>query len=134
MTKLEIAALFAGLNLLILVFLSFRVANFRRVNKIGLGDAGNPVLFRRMRQHGNAAEYIPAGMIGLMFIALLNPIPLWYLELTGVALTAGRLLHPWGLAQSEGASFGRVGGMMLTLLALVMCAGGAIWGAVAPIL
>jgi uncharacterized membrane protein YecN with MAPEG domain len=134
MTKLEIAALFAGLNLLILVVLGLRVANYRRANRIGLGDGGDPALLRAIRQHGNAAEYIPAGMIGLMFIALLDPVPLWCVELAGAALTIGRLLHPLGLAQSEGVSFGRVAGMMLTFLALLICALGAIWGAAAPLL
>lgn len=134
MTKLEIAALFAGLNLLILVILSFRVADFRRRNQIGLGDAGNALLLTRIRQQGNAAEYIPAGIAGLLFLALLDPVPLWLLEVAGVLLTGGRLLHPWGLARSTGASFQRIAGMMLTFAALLICALGAIWGAMQPVL
>ena len=134
MTKLEVAALYVGFNLLLLVFLGLRVANFRRANQVGLGDAGNPALLRLIRIHGNAAEWIPAGAVGLMFLALLEPVPILTVHVAGASLTAGRLLHLMGLTQAEGASFGRVAGMVLTFAALITCGAGSIWAALSPVL
>jgi len=134
MTKLEIAAIYAGLNLLLLAVLALRVANYRRTRRIGMGDGGDGALLRLIRVHGNAAENIPAGAVGLMFLALLDPAPSWLVQAAGLSLTAGRLLHAWGLTRAEGASFGRAAGMALTVLALAACGAGSIWAALKPML
>jgi uncharacterized protein len=132
MTKLEIAALYAGLNILLLVFLGARVANYRRTNRIAFGYAGNEALERSVRAHGNAAEYIPAGLIGLLFLSLLDPVPALTMHVAGLSLTAGRAVHAYGII--AGVLAGRFGGMILTFLALLTCAGGLLWGAVAPVM
>src|SRR5262245_11407605 len=134
MTKLEIAAIYAGVNLLLLVVLAVRVANYRRTKRIPFGDGADPALLRRVRIHGNAAEFIPAGIAGLIFLALLDPIPAWLVQTAGVALTAGRLLHAYALSQAEGAIVGRAVGMLLTLAALVVAGIGSIWAALSPLL
>ncbi len=38
----------------------------------------------------------------------------------GIALTLGRLLHVWGMTRSPDLTFGRVAGMSLTWLALLV--------------
>ncbi|MEJ0023776.1 MAG: MAPEG family protein [Alphaproteobacteria bacterium] len=62
MTKLEIAALYAAINVVLLVVLIFRVVAARRANRVSLGDGGKPALLRAIRAHGNAAETIPVAI------------------------------------------------------------------------
>jgi uncharacterized membrane protein YecN with MAPEG domain len=131
MTKLEIAALYSGLLILILVALAVQVSRLRRTAKVSLGDGGSPALHRVIRAHGNAAEYIPAGVACLLFLALLDPVPLWAMHLVGAALTIGRVAHGLALSQSDAPSPGRVLGMVLTWLALLAAAAGLIYGALA---
>jgi uncharacterized membrane protein YecN with MAPEG domain len=133
MTKLEIAALYSGLLLVILVALAVQVTRLRRSEKVSLGDGGAPALRRAIRAHGNASEYIPAGIGGLLFLALLDPVPLWAMHVVGAALTLGRLAHGAALSQSETPSPGRVFGMTLTWLALLGAAAGLIYGALADV-
>jgi len=119
LVRLEIVALYAGVNILLLLFLAMRVPGIRRANKISLGDGGNPALLRAVRAHGNAAEYIPAGLVGLTLIALMDPaLPLWAVHVAGATLTLGRVLHAAGLAAGE-LNIGRVLGTIITFVSFL---------------
>ena len=113
----KITALYAGINGLILLVLAIRVARQRGTSKVGLGTGGDAILERAVRIHGNAAESIPIILILLGLAEACGSKP-FLLHGIGIALTLGRLLHIWGLTQTSGMSFGRVGGMILTWLAL----------------
>ena len=132
MLRLEIAALYAGLNILILLVLSVLVVMGRRRHKIQLGDAGNQEFSRSQRAHGNAAEYIPAGIAGLLFLALMDEtvLPTWMLHAAGLSLTAGRILHAWGLHTGV-LNAGRVVGVSLTWLAYLLIGGGLVYAGLA---
>lgn len=122
MTLFEIVALYTAINLLLLVYLSFRVIGVRRANKIGIGDGGNEDLLQRVRVHGNFTEYTPMALIGLFLVASLGAAPIW-LHALGAALTLGRMLHAFGLSKSAGATNPRVIGMLITFAVLVVEAG-----------
>lgn len=134
MTKLDWAAVFAGFNLLLLVILAFNVSGARRRHKVALGDGGNPAVLQVIRAHGNAAEYIPAGIVGLALLSILEPVSALMIQGLGGLFTAGRVLHAIGLSTSSGPSPGRVGGMLATWLALAGMAGLLIWAGLAPVL
>ncbi|MBI3437692.1 MAG: MAPEG family protein [Proteobacteria bacterium] len=119
MLRLEIAALYCGVNILLLLVLGYLVTGARRKHKIRLGDGDNPDFFRRVRAHANAAEYIPAGLVGIVTLSLFEGLPIWVLHGAGISLTAGRLLHAFGLHAGE-LNFGRVGGMILTFTAYLI--------------
>jgi len=90
-----------------------------------------PAVLRAVRAHGNAAETIPVGIAGLTLLALLDPAaPLWLLHAGGLTLTAGRALHAVGLSAGE-LNAGRVGGMALTILALLLIGGGLVYAGLA---
>jgi uncharacterized membrane protein YecN with MAPEG domain len=126
MLRLEVAALYAGANILILLVLAVLVMLGRRKHKIVLGDGANEPFTRAVRAHANAAEYIPAGLVGLLFLALLEPAtPTWLLHAAGISLTVGRLLHGFGL-HAGAFNFGRMFGMIFTWLSYVLIAGGLI--------
>lgn len=126
MLRLEVAALYAGVNILILLVLAVLVMLGRRKHKILLGDGANEAFTRSVRAHANAAEYIPAGLVGILFLALLEPTtPTWLLHAAGISLTAGRLLHAFGL-YAGGLNAGRALGIVLTWLSFLLIGGGLI--------
>ena len=126
MLRLEIAALYAGVNILILLALAVLVSVGRRTHKIALGDNGDTNFARAVRAHANAAEYVPAGLVGILMLALLEPAtPLWLLHASGLSLTIGRVLHGVGLHLGV-LNAGRVLGAGLTWLAFLLIGGGLI--------
>lgn len=123
-THMQVFALYAALNAVIILALALLVVRARRRHKVQLGDGGNPELLRAQRAHGNAIEYVPLILILLLTLAGLKA-SLVVVHVIGGLLTFGRLLHAIGLSRSSGVSIGRAGGILLTwtalLLAIVAC-------------
>ena len=131
MLRLEVAALYAGVNILILLVLAVLVVAGRRKHKITLGHGDNEAFGRAVRAHGNAAEYIPAGLVGITLLSLFDPAtPIWLLHASGISLTLGRILHGWGLHTGT-LNAGRMFGMVLTWIAYALIGGGLIWAGLA---
>lgn len=124
MTPIAAAAIYSGVNILILLFLSFRVVGRRRSAQVSLGTGGDPDLEVRVRAHGNASEYIPATMLGL-FIAASLGAPLWAVHAIGGVFTFGRVLHGIGLSGNIMAP--RALGMVLTWLGMLASGVAVIW-------
>lgn len=117
-----ITGLYAGLLTFLYVVLAFRIIGIRRRQSIGLGDAGDLVLRRRIRAHGNFCEYAPLGIVLLALAEMTGP-PGPLLHAIGLCLLCGRLLHAHGLSNNSEASIGRAAGMVLTFVALLAAAG-----------
>ncbi len=128
MTPLSAAAVYIGLNILLLFLLSFRVVGRRRAAKVSLGTGGDADLEIRTRAHGNAAEYIPVTMLGL-FVMAQFAAPLWAVHAIGGVFTAGRVLHAIGLSGSILPA--RALGMVLTWLGMLAAGVGVLWLALA---
>lgn len=111
-----ITPLYASVLALIYVALSFRVIGVRRAGNISLGDGGNDELARRIRVHGNFAEYAPFTLV-LMTLAELQDRSPYVLHFIGISILLGRLLHALGLSTRHGML--RVAGMVLTFTALI---------------
>ena len=124
MTPIAAAAVYAGVNILILLFLSFRVVGRRRSAQVSLGTGGDADLEVRVRAHGNASEYIPATMLGL-FIAASLGAPLWAVHAIGGVFTFGRVLHGIGLSGNIMAP--RALGMVLTWLGMLASGVATLW-------
>ena len=126
---MHITATYAGLLGLVYIALSMNVIRTRRAAQVSLGSGGNDLLERRMRAHGNFAEYVP---LALLLIALLEAggQATWLIHALGIALLLGRLLHGYALSSLTRRPAARVGGMMLTLavigLAALTCLGQAV--------
>jgi uncharacterized protein len=126
MTASAAVALYTGLNVIIIFTLIWQVIGHRRREKITLGDGGFPPLIRAIRAHANAIEIAPIALIGLIVMVMANA-PLWAIHVGGLSLTLGRALHGYGLSRNEGASFGRMVGMILSLTALLWIGVYCIW-------
>jgi len=114
-----VTPLYAGLLALLYLVLSYRVTQARG-HGVSLGDGGDPVLLRRIRGHGNFAEYVPLIllMIGLLE---LGHFPAYVLHILGLTLLIARLLHGYALSFTEFFKFGRYWGTALTFLLLLVC-------------
>ncbi len=134
LTKLDWASVYGGVNMLLLFVLAFRVVNARRKHKVALGDGGNPAVLQAIRVHANATEYIPAAIVGLGLLAILDPVPLLAVQVLGGVFTFGRVLHAIGLSASPGPSPGRVLGMAASWLSFGGIAGFLIWAGLSPLL
>jgi hypothetical protein len=112
------AALWTGLNILLLLALSLLVVRQRQKHKVMIGDGGAEELLRANRAFGNATEYVPAALIGLAVLAAVGANPL-IIHGLGAALLVGRIGHAVGLSRSAGTSAGRFVGTLLTWLVLL---------------
>jgi uncharacterized membrane protein YecN with MAPEG domain len=112
------AALWAGLNIILLLVLSVLVTRQRRKYGVVFGDGGAPELTQAIRAFGNASEYIPAALVGLGILAFAGAPPLLIHPL-GLILFVGRVLHAFGVTRSGEATWPRVVGVTLTWIAYV---------------
>lgn len=117
MSALEVASVYVAINILMLVWFAMRVVARRFRGKISMGDGGSEDLARAIRVHGNASEYVPPMLIGLLALAFLDA-PIWSLHALGIGFTLGRLMHALGM--SGGPLISRQLGMMLTWTAMAI--------------
>ncbi|WP_224823298.1 MAPEG family protein [Cognatishimia sp. MH4019] len=122
---LGITALYAGLIALVFLVLSFRVIGYRRSNQIGLGDAGDKSLLKRIRAQANCAEYAPIGLI-LLALVEAQGAPGWVVHGLGITLLLGRVAHAYGFSASPPVMNLRVAGVLLTTGMIALSAIGLI--------
>ena len=82
----------------------------RQLKKGGV-DAG--ALQRKVRAHGNFAEYVPYGLLLVIALELMQA-QAWLVWLLGSSLTIARVAHAYGLVTKYGPSIGRATGFFLT--------------------
>jgi uncharacterized membrane protein YecN with MAPEG domain len=114
----QAAALWSALLILLMLVLSLLVMRQRQTHKVEFGDGEVPDLARSIRAFGNAAEYVPAGIGGLIALTLVGAPPM-ALHIAGAMLLLGRLIHAVALSRSHAASAMRAAGMLLTWLAYI---------------
>ena len=117
---MTVIPLYAGLLAIWFLVLSVRVMQGRAgPGKPNLGDGGDPEMTRRIRGHGNFAEYVPLILV-LLGILELNGTAAWVLHALGATLLVGRLLHGYALAFTTQNVFGRSVGTLLTVIVLLV--------------
>ncbi len=119
---LVITSLYASILALLVIFLAYKVVNFRQTKSVGLGDNGDKDGLRAIRVHANAVEYIPM-MVILMGIYEVNGGSSLLLHIIGSVAVISRILHATGLSKSAGTTFGRFVGTVLTWLTTLVLAG-----------
>ena len=107
------AALWVGLHILLMLVLSLLVVRLRNKHKVFLGDEGIPELAQAIRAFGNASEYVPPGLAGLIVLDLSGATPL-LIHIAGFVLLVSRIVHAAGLYNSVGTSIPRALGMTMT--------------------
>lgn len=113
-----VTSFYAGILVLMFVGLSVRVVLRRTAARVTLGDGGDRALLRRLRVHGNFAEYVPFALI-LMALAEAQGLAVEGLHAIGAVLILGRCLHAFGVSREPEPIRWRVVGMALTFTALL---------------
>jgi hypothetical protein len=117
---MTITPLYAGLLALLFLVLSWRVVQKRGPGGPSLGDGGDNDILRRIRAHGNFAEYVPFVLL-MMGILEIGVLPAPWLHALGATLLVARLLHGYALAFTPAFKFGRFWGTALTFVLLAAC-------------
>ncbi len=117
--SLTITPMYAGVLALMFVVLSFRVIGRRRSAKVRVGDGSDILLQRRLRVHGNFAEYVPLALV-LMLLLELQGKSAVVIHVVGALLIIGRVIHAIGLGREPDLMLCRVLGMVLTFVALIV--------------
>lgn len=120
-------ALWTGLSLLFILWLSMRISAGRRKVKVSVGDGGHAELTASTRAFGNAIEYTPVALVALAVVAVFYSATI--VHVIGGAFFLGRALHAWGMGQEKQPAVGRMLGMLLTYLPFLASAGLLIFAA-----
>jgi len=123
--NVEIAAIYAALNALLLLALSYNVGRHRaRTDSLTPGTLGDDILVRAIRAHGNASEYIPLAIILILILSLL-PAPVFLLHALGISFTFGRVAQAFGMTLEKHPNAIRFTGNLCTgvvyLIASIAC-------------
>ena len=123
---MKITALYAALLAVLFLILTVRTLNYRRSQQVEIGDGGDKHLLRRIRVHGNFAEYVP---FALLLIGLAESLGLAAIAVHGLGLLllAGRAVHAYGLSQNPHILPMRAAGMAATLAAIGLAAAACAW-------
>lgn len=117
----QIIPFYASLLALLFIFLSFKVVRLRRTLRTSIGDAGDKRLLRAIRVHSNFAEYTPLALLLLLALEL-QVFNFLVLHILGITLVTGRLLHAYGVSNTNERLKFRVAGMACTFTVLLVTA------------
>ncbi|HEV2555830.1 MAG TPA: MAPEG family protein [Bosea sp. (in: a-proteobacteria)] len=118
---LTIVPVYAALLALLFVMLSLAVVRQRRSGRVAIGTAGDRELERRVRVHGNFAEYTPLALL-LLAMAEIRGAPGLLLHGLCLCLLLGRASHAWGVSHLDEDLRFRVAGMVATFATLIAAA------------
>lgn len=106
------------------IWLALRCSMVRIKQKVLMGDGGNPTMVARMRAHANFTENAPLFLILLGLNELGEGSARW-LWIAGIAFIVARISHALGMDRNMPTVL-RAGGMLVTLVVLVVLAIAAI--------
>ena len=111
--------------LVLFFWLSFRVS-LLRLKGAAEGSLDKETLHKVVRTQGNAAEYIPLGLIALLILEL-QGAPGLLLHVFGLMLLGGRLGHFYAFSRSTGRSRLRQYSMVATYAMLMFSGLTILW-------
>lgn len=118
--------LFAGILGFLYIAMALYVIAGRIKYKISIGDGGNELMARRIRMHGNFAEYAPFGLM-LLFLLDEAACSAVMVSVLGTMLVLGRIFHAIAFSRLKGPRFFRQIGMALTFISILAMSGLLIW-------
>ena len=128
---MAVTAFYAGLFGILVIYLSFRVIDARRKQRISRGDGGDAMVALRRGLHANTLEY---GLLLLLLLALAESLQAPGLLLHGIAVlfASGRAFYiASGRDDRENFKL-RARGMKLTFASLALASALATIMAIAP--
>lgn len=130
---IAVVGLYAGLNALILLWITGSTGMLRAKYKISIGDGGNLHMTRILRGHANAIENVPIALILMVIMAIMGA-PALALHGLGIALTVGRFVHAMHFIKEDAPGWQRQLGATLSILVIFLSGAGVIGHALVLIL
>ena len=124
-----ITATYAAVLTIFLIAMSFYVIITRARTDTLLGHGDSVPMLVAMRRHGNLIEYMPFAIL-IMALAEIQGLSATWLHVAGIALVAGRLIHPFGVAAKSPLA-PRVIGILATFAAILIPAGAILFSTLA---
>ncbi|PKR56020.1 MAPEG family protein [Thalassospira marina] len=118
MLHIPATAFLTGIFTLLLIILSLHVSFRRRDLRVGLGDADDSALRRRIRAHGNFIENAPLMVMLCAALEITGYIPAQFLWGLVAAFIIARILHALGVLRLPGGS--QAIGMLLQHVAMLI--------------
>lgn len=119
-------ALYGSIAIVMYIFLTINVIKKRRSMRVPVGDGGDRDMLYIIRAQGNFAEHTPMVFVLMLFGVKLG-MPIFLLNIVGVAFILGRISHAYSLTCRErkrAADYEfRVVGMLLTFTAYLIFLG-----------
>lgn len=112
-------AVYASILAFIMIRLALNVIKTRREHKVRYADGGVLELQIARTAHSNAVDYIPIALI-LLFLLEYNWGNIWLINLAGISLVTGRIIHARGILSKN--LKGRVIGMQFTIWTIIFLA------------
>ena len=122
--NVPVTLLYGGLCALLITLLGFHVSLLRVTKQIRFSQPVPKELQRTWRAHGNAAEWVPLGIVMLLVLELTGRVQRLPLHLLGGAFLLARALHAAGMLTRWRVS---AVGSTLNYLVLVVMALMAVW-------
>lgn len=116
-----ITTIYASILAVFYIALSVYIVKGRYQYRVSLGDGDNPDMIRRIRAHGNFAEYVPIALLMMLFAELEGGNHI-FMHALGLMLLIGRVVHAIALNWPEKIRYGRQIGMVLTFSPIFMAA------------
>jgi uncharacterized membrane protein YecN with MAPEG domain len=110
---------YAAILVLMFVFLSVRVIQMRASAKIGIGTGNDPAMERRIRVHGNFAEYVPLALLLLAFMEMQQQSR-YLIHILCIVLVVARIVHAIGVTPVRENFPMRVASVLATFAVLVI--------------
>jgi len=110
---------YAAILMLMFVLLSIRVVQMRASAKIGIGTGNDPAMERRIRVHGNFAEYVPLALLLLLCMELQSQSRI-LIHVLCIALIAARVVHAIGVTPVKENFPMRVASVLTTFAVLIV--------------
>jgi uncharacterized protein len=114
--EIPVTLMYGGLNGLVVTLLGVNVSRLRGTN-VGIDQSLPDPMRRPARAHGNAAEWVPLGLILLLVLEASGAGNRFWLHLLGGSFLLSRLLHAAGVL---GKSKLQVAGAALNYLVLLV--------------
>jgi len=124
MPDLPVTSFTAAIAAIMLVVLGMMTGMRRTRTAILLGTGDDQELLRRVRAHGNFAEYVPVALIILLLTEVQghDEALLWTMS---ILLIAGRILHAIGIYRTMIPARGT--GMLMTIGSILLGAALLLW-------
>ena len=91
---------YAALLAILFVFLSYKVGQARKKEKVLIGTGGSSIVERAMRVQANFAEYTPITLLLLAFLEM-KEANIYFLHFLCLSFSIGRVIHAYGFSQQN---------------------------------